>query len=59
MKCEVCKQEFESTHITCDEEHCHTDGKYYADCSWSANYTCPYCGHNNSPRVRMGNGKQQ
>ena len=53
MQCKMCKREFDAATTKCGEKHLCTDGKYHADCSWSANYTCPHCGHDNSPQVKM------
>jgi transcription elongation factor Elf1 len=50
--CEMCKREFVATTVKYGEKRCHADGKYYADCSWHGNFTCPRCGHDNT-RVSM------
>lgn len=52
--CEMCKREFGAVTTKCTEKRMRADGKCYTDCSWHGNFTCPHCGHDNSPRVKMG-----
>ena len=54
MKCERCNREIDIAISTCTKPYRHDDGHVYSDtCSWSANYICPHCGYDNSPRVMM------
>lgn len=58
MICTNCEKTFNQSTIECNEPHDRGDGVMYGSCSYSANYICPYCGHDNSPRTFMGGNKQ-
>jgi len=47
--CKACGQKFEVSTTTCTKKMEGGKETIYETCSWSINYICPHCGHDNNP----------